>query len=1218
MSKRDEWLKARALAFENQGQWSELIFLRIAYRFFPALRSASRIVDGLAADNPDWKMTGDFLRGATSDPFQAAQPFWNGFPEEMVKVLSRRESASLQLLCTYGFSFLRDFADGHPAQRSEILNDALLAVKEGLRLARREKERGCECLFLSLRALSHDSVGEPLKAIADLKKALALRQRCDPRIPEVQDPMRAPDLNNLGDIYLGRREYGKAWPFYRASAQIYAAIAPYAQPSEQIHRLYALNNCVLVLYRLGRFKEALKWIGLTEEAWRNTPDHYPRERQDRLASLLSISGMVFDALGRFEEAISACDRAIGYYRQNAEAKEQELARTLSNRANTYHHLGQLTEAMQDYVEASAIYARLSGGVDLGCRDEMIGTLTNQALTQVDLRQWEPALEAIDLALRQMDKIAEVQPMEMERAAALNTRTIILAGIGRTREALEANEEALKLLTRLNRKNSGAFMDSMARAHINRANSLGRLQRWEEALPHCAAILPFRKRCYRQDPLANRSTYSSALDGYGVALAGLGRTREAIRFFRQALGHRRVEAELRPSAARHLLAATLVNLGSELLKTKRWRAAWPYLEEAVQLIDFIEERAEQVHAVSWLTHAATYLRRLAVTRGAESLRQAKLYLDRGRELDRASREDVSDPANRRGFSERHQPLYDLAFAVALDLWEMASDEVERQAHLEQAVAIAEAGRARWSTELLDERERQQISPVLRETIRKLQWRRGEIEQQLSLFRSGFDTLPLPASQSTANEVFRGFVNKSAADQSISDAEQKWRAELTGVERELQDCYHRQSLSAAASISAPRNLSAAQLQRLVPPGAVAIYIVLLTEETGRPVSGRGMAGSVVLAISEEKIHLVRLPGLTVESVIGVAGDWLSGRSSAVASLPDSLAWSSRLPPLLQFLGRTLVQTVGDHLEKNFAGSRKVLLIPHRILHLFPLGACPWMTAGGSWMRFAERFHVSTLPSLGVLSSLSPKSAVDESQNSLIVEPRTPGVVDLPFASFETSYLGGLLPGPKYMLVGREATKAAFLDRSEGASLLHFCGHAEVNLEDPLQTRLLLHGQDALTVADCLSQLVLGRCQLAVLNCCDAAHALPVWGDDQIPLSLAFVVAGAQCVISTLWHADDSACALFIARFYERLTANESPVAALAESQRWLREIPDGRAAVEELQARFFDAVVESVARELAASKTPPFADPFFWAGYIVVGLGWMPVSNHGAAPAEGQTK
>lgn len=147
-------------------------------------------------------------------------------------------------------------------------------------------------------------------------------------------------------------------------------------------------------------------------------------------------------------------------------------------------------------------------------------------------------------------------------------------------------------------------------------------------------------------------------------------------------------------------------------------------------------------------------------------------------------------------------------------------------------------------------------------------------------------------------------------------------------------------------------------------------------------------------------------------------------------------------------------------------------------------------------------------------------------------------------------------------------------------------------------------------------LGRASLDVLSGCESGMVLPDQLDEYVGLSLGFLYAGASCVLGSLWSVNDPVTMLTMDRFYSIWLGGRTQVtvgAALAETQRWLREITSGPALREHVLAPAFMGRLGSdrdrnVLRAWANRQadlypvSPPFASPAYWAAFVASGLSY----------------
>jgi CHAT domain-containing protein len=123
-------------------------------------------------------------------------------------------------------------------------------------------------------------------------------------------------------------------------------------------------------------------------------------------------------------------------------------------------------------------------------------------------------------------------------------------------------------------------------------------------------------------------------------------------------------------------------------------------------------------------------------------------------------------------------------------------------------------------------------------------------------------------------------------------------------------------------------------------------------------------------------------------------------------------------------------------------------------------------------------------------------------------------------------------------------------------HFACHATTNLLSPLDSALILAGEDRLSLRTLLGLRPDGArglgVRLAVLSACQTHLPGKVLPDEVVSLPTGLLQAGVAGVIASYWEVSDKATALLMARFYHHWkTEGRSPGEALARAQCWLRD-------------------------------------------------------------------
>ncbi|HUS81178.1 MAG TPA: CHAT domain-containing protein, partial [Armatimonadota bacterium] len=183
----------------------------------------------------------------------------------------------------------------------------------------------------------------------------------------------------------------------------------------------------------------------------------------------------------------------------------------------------------------------------------------------------------------------------------------------------------------------------------------------------------------------------------------------------------------------------------------------------------------------------------------------------------------------------------------------------------------------------------------------------------------------------------------------------------------------------------------------------------------------------------------------------------------------------------------------------------------------------------------------------------------------------MVPLPEAKAEGEAIAGRFPDA-LLLTGAAATKSALGEVGGDCGVLHIATHGYADPDFPDFSGLLLAAPEGaetpyrvLTAGEVYGWPLKAR--LVTLSACQTALGRDVEGEGILGLSRAFIYAGAQDVVCSLWPVSDESTKTLMTAFY----------AALAEG-----------APVEEALQRGQDAL----------PHTGEKGAPFYWAGFIAV--------------------
>lgn len=252
-------------------------------------------------------------------------------------------------------------------------------------------------------------------------------------------------------------------------------------------------------------------------------------------------------------------------------------------------------------------------------------------------------------------------------------------------------------------------------------------------------------------------------------------------------------------------------------------------------------------------------------------------------------------------------------------------------------------------------------------------------------------------------------------------------------------------------------------------------------------------------------------------------------------------------------------------EYKDKKSVIVIPDGQLNLLPFSAL--VDDSGNYV-IANRV-VGNAPSGTVLSLLRTRAhTVNASLPYLgvaawtqttdtrpwvvrsVTGPQRSLLLPLPESKKEVETIADLLPKPSTVLLGSEATKRHFeslpLDEYE---VLHLALHGYADTEFPDRSALVFApppratNDDGLLQAREIRRLHLNA-RLVTLSACDTGVG-PVSEAGVANLSAAFIQAGAQSVVSTLWELEDTSTNRLMV-FYDHLSRREGEAESLREAK------------------------------------------------------------------------
>ena len=261
-------------------------------------------------------------------------------------------------------------------------------------------------------------------------------------------------------------------------------------------------------------------------------------------------------------------------------------------------------------------------------------------------------------------------------------------------------------------------------------------------------------------------------------------------------------------------------------------------------------------------------------------------------------------------------------------------------------------------------------------------------------------------------------------------------------------------------------------------------------------------------------------------------------------------------------------------EWQSAKRMYIVPDGKLHLLPFDALVSVNA-------LQPRIVSTVPSANVFFLLRTRPQRISAEQPLLAvggvpydrmfaaRPPTIGVArateirglfdagypsNLPvLASAQAEVLNASrMLGPRsIVLSGDQATESALKAQDLGRfGILHFAVHAFADPKSPERAAIVLLNDPAAGEDGLLQPREIGQFRLnagvVVLSACDTAIGPTLGQEGVLNIARAFLLAGAQSVIMTLWAVSDATSTAVMRHFYENLVAGRDVAEALTRSK------------------------------------------------------------------------
>lgn len=313
------------------------------------------------------------------------------------------------------------------------------------------------------------------------------------------------------------------------------------------------------------------------------------------------------------------------------------------------------------------------------------------------------------------------------------------------------------------------------------------------------------------------------------------------------------------------------------------------------------------------------------------------------------------------------------------------------------------------------------------------------------------------------------------------------------------------------------------------------------------------------------------------------------SQVRRFRDTIAQAGKGDADMLASARSLYQTLLAPGQERLDKAQTIIVVPDGALFELPFDALirgdaqPGVPISHQWF-VARKWMTVYAPSATVYVRLRSSAraqkyardlfAVGNPDFSGLVTTAADPLAPLPFAQEEVDAIGAKVkPDRRTILTGQAASEAAVKQelRTESPRVVHLATHGLVNATEPARSSVALapgSGEDGFFhTLEIISTPT--NSDLVVMSACESARGFVSRGEGVVGLSRAFLGAGAESVVASLWSVSDESTAELMRSFYDRMFGKKEPAS---------RALRDAR---------------------IALLDSEKFSHPFFWSPFVVTG-------------------
>jgi len=992
-------------------------------------------------------------------------------------------------------------------------------------------------------------------------------------------------LNNIGFVYHSLGENQKALEYYNQ------ALAVFRDAGDHSGEARTLNNIGLIHGNLGDRQKALEYYNRALLASRSVGDRYGE------AATLDNIGAVYGATDEKQKALDYHNQALPLRRASGDRNGEAV--TLNNIGSIYQSLNENQRALEYFSQALSIVKAV------GDRRGEASTLNNIGAVYSSLGDKQKALQYYNevLAIRRsvVDRRGE--------ATTLSNIGAVYDLLGEMQKALEYYNLALPIRRAVGDRSG----EALTLEHIGSVyHDLGDNQKALDYYRQAAQIL---------SALGDRTRLAGELfSSIGSAYRSLGEMQKAVEYHQLALAIHRSTGDRRGEAT------TLNNIGAVFYSVGELQKALEYYGQALPVHRAIGDRAGQAAVLNNIG---------SVYYSLGEKQKALEYYNRALPMRRAA-------ADRSGEADTLRNL--------MRLWELNNSSLAVY-YGKQAVNVLQQLRANIGE--LDKELQKTFVRTKGITYRELAYllmalgRLPEAQQVLNLFKDqqyfDFDRnmqkpashLTLSAREAQIAERYEQTTKRlEVADRQLADVTRKVGGRQPGTEEaaQLQNLQAQMKtaldefvalLKQAESDFAQANRERDKLSETPDTRELQSALRQLSQETGQK------AVAVYTFVGDERFCalVISADNITVASQ-PIRGSTLNQKALQLWGLLQSDRYDPR--PLAQELYSIIFKPIESQLPKDTA---TILWSLDGNLRYVPMAALydgnQYLVERYSSIAFtradSERLLRGVSPRWTGLGLGSSEAHTVELMGDKLSFDALPGVTEELRAVFrQKGSPSGVLDGE--VLPDAKFTKTSMVAAlKQKRPLVHISSHFNFRPGDEARSFLLLGDGTAMTLEEMKQHTDLfAGVELLTLSACNTAAQRPGANGREIDgfAELAQRL-GAGSVMATLWPVADNSTPWLMREFYQTrqkgnglskaeafrraqlaLLNGTAQTRPLPEEQKRAASVvkiviePDGKGSSQDTRGAVV-RVSEKLAPTFKQDDKKPFAHPYYWAPFILIG-------------------